>query len=217
MTKTAILTTTVLLTVACGPSTADRADIGRAITSLQTDDRVERTLGAIAAQHVIKRQSRFSLRDRIELRWWQRELQPAVPPLVKMLSDDAGLEWVDPNATAEPRITTPRKEAVPALVGLERAAVEPLIAALDDRERARRAHEVLRQITGGQGPSESASASWRSWWQQHQGEALPGERGQTGTVLTRLLTLVLVVASVVFGQRLLAARAARQRLRLRGD
>src|SRR4029450_4109040 len=50
-----------LLVSACAPSTAERADIKRAITSLQSDDRVERTLGAIAAQHVIKRQGRFSL------------------------------------------------------------------------------------------------------------------------------------------------------------
>ena len=180
-----------LLVSACAPSTAERADIRRAITSLQSEDRVERTLGAIAAQHVIKRQGRFSLLDRPELRWWQQELEPAVPLLVRMLSDDAGLEWLDPNGSNE-RTTTPRKEAVAALVGLERAAIPALIAALDDPERARRAQEVLHQITGGRGPGEPRAASWLSWWAGNQGEALPHEHGQAGKLAVRLAGFISV-------------------------
>jgi hypothetical protein len=204
-----------LLLGGCTPSTADRADIERAITTLQSADRVERALGAIAAQHVIKRQSRFNLLDRTELQWWQQELSPAIPMLINMLADDAGLEWIDPNGSTE-RTTTPRKEAVPALAGLERAAVEPLIAALDRPEVARRADGLLRQINGGQGAADARSSSWRSWWEQHRSEALPEERGRVGKLLLNLLLVLLAVGAVVFGQRMLAARWAQQRLRLKG-
>ncbi len=116
---------------AAAQSTADIADIQRALIQLGGEDRVDQALGAIAAQHVIKRQWRFNLLARTELRWWQQALQRAVPKLVHMLGDDAGLEWIDQNGMTE-QVTTPRKEATLALVGLERAAVPSLIAAMEN-------------------------------------------------------------------------------------
>ena len=58
------------------------------------------------------------------LRWWQRALEPAIPHLIQLLADDSGLEWIDGNGMTE-QVTTPRKEATLALVGLERAVGRP--------------------------------------------------------------------------------------------
>ena len=193
---------------AAAQSTADLADIQRAVVQLGGDDRVDQALGAIAAQHVIKRQWRFNLLARTEPRWWQKALLPAVPRLVHMLGDDAGLEWIDQNGMTE-QVTTPRKEASLALVGLERVAVVPLIAAMDSPRLARKSDEVLRRITGDRGPGEKTAAGWQAWWQANQDRPLPREHGQLPSVLLGLLLLAAAVTGVILLQRkLLAAKPA---------
>lgn len=198
---------------AAAQSTADLADIQRAIVQLNGEDRVDQTLGAIAAQHVIKRQWRFNLLARTKPRWWQEALAPAVPRLVHMLADDAGLEWIDQNGMTE-QVTTPRKEATLALIGLERAAVVPLIAALNNPALARKSDEVLRQITAGQGPGQATAAAWQAWWQANQGRPLPREHGKLISLLLGLLLLAAAVAGVIMLQRkLLASRPPRLSIR----
>jgi thioesterase domain-containing protein len=182
------------------------SDIRRAITSLQSDDRVQRALGAIAIQHVLKGRWRFSLLDRTHLRWWQTALQPAIPALIEMLTDDAGLEWVDQNGMTE-QVTTPRKEATLALIGLERAAVDPLIASLDRPGLTRKADQVLRRITD-DGPSTSDRASWQRWWTARQTGPLPGEHGQLWKAALALLLLAGAIALVIWRQRRIAARTS---------
>jgi hypothetical protein len=191
---------------AAAQSSADLADIQRAIVQLGGDDRVDQALGAIAAQHVIKRQWRFNLLARTEPRWWQNALAPAVPRLVHMLGDDAGLEWIDQNGMTE-QVTTPRKEATLALVGLERVAVVPLIASLEHPTLARKSDEVLRRITSDQGPGQATTAAWQAWWQANQNQPLPREHGKLPAVLLGLLLLAAAVAGVILLQRkLLASR-----------
>ncbi len=182
-----------------------QADIQRALTELQVEDRVQRTLGAIAAQHVVKGRWRFSLLDRTELRWWQRDLEPAIPHLVQLLDDDSGLEWIDGNGMTE-RVTTPRKEATLALVGLERASIGPLIAALDRPGLTRKADLVLREIVG-RGPAGADQASWRAWWQAHGSEPLPREHGQLWKAALAVLALGGGLSLVIWRQRKAAAAA----------
>jgi hypothetical protein len=192
------------VTPAAAQSTADLADIQRAVVQLSGEDRVDQALGAIAAQHVIKRQWRFNLLARTEPRWWQKALLPAVPRLVHMLGDNAGLEWIDQNGMTE-QVTTPRKEATLALVGLERVSIVPLIAAMDRPRLSRRADEVLRRITGDRGPADKTSASWQAWWQANQDRPLPREHGQLPSVFLGLVLLAAAVTGVIFLQRKLLA------------
>jgi hypothetical protein len=148
----------------------------------------------------------LNLLARTELRWWQLALAPGVPRLVQMLGDDAGLEWIDQNGMTE-QVTTPRKEAALALLGLERASIPPLIAALEHRPLTRKADEVLRRITGDIGPAEKTQAAWLAWWQAHQDDPLPREHGRLPSLAMGLMLLVLAVAGVILLQRkLLAAR-----------
>jgi hypothetical protein len=209
-----VLIASILLVVrpAAAQSTADQGDVQRALVQLLGEDRVEKAAGAIAARHVIQRQWRFNLLARTELRWWQRELLPTVRPLVEMLADDAGLEWVNDSGATE-QVTTPRKEATLALVGLERAAVEPLIAALARPELNRKADGVLRTITRG-GPPDSRLESWQGWWRAHQNEPLPRERGQLLFFVLILLLASAAVAGVFFLQRKLLATRPRRGLSL---
>jgi hypothetical protein len=208
--KVTVLVASFLLasagTGAVAQSEPASSDIRRAITSLETDDRVQRALGAIAVQHVLKSRWRFSLLDHTDLRWWQVALQPAIPRLIAMLTDDAGLEWIDQNGMTE-QVTTPRKEATLALVGLERASVAPLIAALARPELTRKADQVLRQITG-DGPPSADQKSWQSWWATRDRAALPGEQGQLWKAALAVLVLVAFVALVIWRQRRLTARAS---------
>jgi hypothetical protein len=196
---------------AAAQSTADLADIQRSLVQLNGDDRVDQALGAIAAQHVIKRQWRFNLLARTEPRWWQKALAPGVPRLVHMLADDAGLEWIDQNGMTE-QVTTPRKEATLTLVGLERVAVAPLIAALEQRRLARKADEVLRRISGHRGPAEKTAAAWQTWWQANQDAPLPREHGQLPSLALGVLLLALAVAAVILLQRKLLAQKPRPTL-----
>jgi hypothetical protein len=206
-TRAVLMLASLLLgsTPAQAQSSRVQGDIQRAITELSGEDRVQKTLGAIAAQHVIKGRWRFSLLDRTDLRWWQRALEPAIPHLIQLLVDDSGLEWVDGNGETE-QITTPRKEAALVLVGLERASVAPLIAALDRSELTRKADQVLRQIAAG-GPPGSDRASWQRWWQDHQSRPLPREQGQLWKALLALLILGGGITLVVWRQRTVAAAA----------
>ena len=153
-----------------------QADIERAITQLAGEDRVERALGAIAAQHVIQGRGASACWITPSLTWWQRSLQPAIPRLIDILADDSGLEWVDQGMTEQ--VTTPRKEAALALVGLERAAGGPLIAALDRSELTRKADQVLRQITGGAARPAPTGRAGSAGGRRTRAQPLPREHGQ---------------------------------------
>ena len=205
--RTLVLAASILVgsvTPAAAASSADVAGIQRALVQLAGEDRVDQALGAIAIQHLVKRQWRFNLLARTQLRWWQESLLPGVPRLVQMLEDDAGLEWVDQNGMTE-QVTTPRKEATLALVSLERAAVDPLIAGMEDPRLTRKADQVLRRITGDRGPNERTAAGWRAWWQANQGQPLPREHGQLLAALLGLLLVAAAVAGVILLQRKLLA------------
>jgi hypothetical protein len=149
---------------------------------------------------VIKGRWRFSLLSHTDLTWWQRDLAPAIPRLIEMLADDSGLEWIDQNGMTE-QTTTPRKEAVLVLVGLERASMAPLIAALGQRELNRKVDLVLRQITGGAGPPTSDQAAWQAWWQTHEKQPLPREHGQLWKAVLALVLLAGGVTLVIWRQR----------------
>ena len=191
--------------VLCGwagptPAAAPRSDgVPQILIKLQDESLVERTYGAIAAQHFARRQWGFSLFGQAELRPWQRALGPAVPRLVDLLAEDRGLEWVDDNGASE-KVTTPRREATWALLALERASVERLVAALDRKEMQRKADELLRRIVHG-GPAGHDRAAWQDWWSRHERQALPNERGQWWLVLLALVALSVVAALVFRRQR----------------
>jgi hypothetical protein len=211
--RRAVIFAASLLLTAAPParaqSTAALADVQRVISQVQSEDRVQKVMGAIAAQHVVKQRWRFNLLDTTRLRWWQQGLLPAIPSLVQMLADDGGLEWMDQNGNTE-QVTTPRKEALLALVALERASVAPLIAVLDRPELTRKSDEVLRRITGGAGPGDPRPASWQRWWQDNQGGPLPHEHGQLGKAALVLLLLAGAVTAAFFLQRKLATAGPRR-------
>jgi hypothetical protein len=144
---------------------------------MEDDDTVEKTYAALGAQHYARRQWGFSLFSHAEQRPWQRELAPLVPHLIDMLALDEGLEWIDQSNGATTQTTTPRQEATRALAAMERASVEPLIAALDRPKLARKADDLLRAIVRG-GPPDHDRAGWQRWWEAHRNKALPNERGQ---------------------------------------
>jgi hypothetical protein len=175
------------------------ADVDRILTNLAGETATNRTYGAIGARHFAAAQRGFSLLSRHELRPWQRDLQSGIPRLVDMLEDDRGLEWVD-DSGASSTVTTPRKEAELALVALERASVEPLIAALDRPALARKADAVLRRIVRG-GPPGADRASWQQWWAAHHEQPLPNEGGQLGIVALGVLGTAAAAALVVWLQR----------------
>jgi hypothetical protein len=200
-TRWALPAVVTLLAVAPAAAQAprERSDVERIIAGVHDEDRVQRALGAVAVQHLVRGQWNFSLFGRTSPRWWQRELAPAVPRLVDMLGDERGLEWVDGNGNTE-RVTTPRKEATLALVALERAAVGPLIDVLDRPALARKADELLRRITAA-APVSADKPGWQRWWAEHQGRPLPRERGQLGNAALVALLIAGAVALVIWQQR----------------
>jgi hypothetical protein len=151
-------------------------EIAEIATKLDDDDSVEKTYGALGAQHFARRQWGFSLFSHAELRDWQQAIAPIVPKVVELLGDDEKLEWMDTNGNSK-QTTTPRAEATHALQALERGAVDPLIAALDNPKLAAPADQVLRLIVRG-GPPAHERAAWQSWWDAHRNQPLPNERGQ---------------------------------------
>jgi hypothetical protein len=197
---------------ASAQSNPTEAEIQRILQELRSEDRVQATAAAISCQHLVRRQSTFSLFDRPELRWWQQALLPAVPPLVEMLADERGMEWVDGNGNTE-QVTTARREARLTLVALGRASIDGLIAALDRRELARKADEVLRQIVGS-GPPDARKASWERHWAERRGQALPTEQGRFLQVLLGTVLLAGAVALVFWLQRLRQRALEAKRLRL---
>jgi LPXTG-motif cell wall-anchored protein len=181
---------TILLGGALPAAAASRTpvtDIESILVKMADEDLVERTYGALAVQHFAKKQWGFTLFSHAEQRPWQRVLAPAARQLVEMLAEDGALEWIDQNGVTE-KTTTPRQEAARALLALERASVEPLIAALDRPPLARKADELLRQIVRG-GPTGHDRAAWQGWWSGHQGQALPNEHGQGWLLLLGALAL----------------------------
>jgi hypothetical protein len=190
------LLATVGTTVMAAPRDAD---VDRILTNLADETTTNKTYGAIGARHFAASQRGFPLLSRHELRPWQRDLAPAVPRLVDMLEDDRGLEWVDDSGASQ-TVTTPRKEAEHALLALERASVEPLIAALERPALARKADALLRRIVR-DGPPGADRASWQGWWSAHRDRPLPNEHGQLWLVLLALLGTAAAAALVVWWQR----------------
>jgi hypothetical protein len=184
-------------------SQAAREEAGRIVLDVQKGTRLQRTMGAIAMRHFAGRQGSFRLLGHPELRWWQAAFAPAGPRLVQMLGDDSGLEWVDGAGMPEAS-TTPHKEAAQALVSLQRAAIEPLLARLDDPRIGPRAAEVLLQIVP-TGPT--SAAAWPGWWAEHRNDLLPSEHGQLVGLTLKVLVLALGVAGVVLAQIWRARRA----------
>jgi hypothetical protein len=200
--KVPLLTLFVLATIprpAPAQSRADAEEIAQILGKLRDPELVTRTYGAVAAQHFARKQWGFALFTRASLRPWQRALAPAVAPLVEMLAEDAGLEWIDQNGNTE-QTTTPRQEATRALLALERPAIEPLIAALDRPPLARKSDELLRRIVRG-GPAEHDRAGWERWWSAHRTQPLPNEHGQWWLVALGGLLLAAVATWVFRRQR----------------
>jgi LPXTG-motif cell wall-anchored protein len=191
----------VLLLASAAPATAQRpsGDVDQILAKLADEDLVERTYGALALQHFARKQWSFALFSHTQLRPWQRALAPAMRPLVDLLGEDGGLEWIDQSGNTE-QTTTPRAEATRALLALERASVEPLIDALDRPPLHRKADELLRQIVRG-GPPGHDRAAWQRWWSEHQHQPLHNERGQWWLVVLGLVLLAAVAALVFRKQR----------------
>jgi len=192
------LLVTILLGVAAPAWAQPRTPVGdieQILVKTADEDPVERTYGALAVQHFARKQWGFTLFSHAEQRPWQRVLAPAARQLVEMLAEDGGLEWIDQNGMTE-KTTTPRQEAARALLALERAAVEPLLAALDRPPLARKAEELLRQIVRG-GPPGHDRAAWQGWWSEHQHQPLPNERGQ-GWLLVLAAGVLAGVGALVF-------------------
>jgi hypothetical protein len=178
---------------------APRGDIAEIASHLDDDDMVEKTYGALAAQHYARRNSGFNLFSVTELRDWQRAIGPQVPRIVELLGEGENLEWVDIAGNGK-QITTPRKEAGFALQALERASIEPLIAALDRPPLAPHADQLLRQIAGGGPPGHDRSA-WQGWWEGHRSVPLRNERGQWWLPAIFVSLLAAAVGVVVRMQR----------------
>jgi hypothetical protein len=177
-------------------------DIAEIATKLDDDDTVEKTYGALAAQHYARRHWGFQLFSHTDLRDWQLNLAPLVPRIVDLLAEGENLEWIDTATGSQKQITTPRKEAGMALRSMERAAVEPLLAALERPTLAPHAEQVLREIVQG-GPAEHDRTAWQRWWEIHRGEPLHNERGQW---YLPAIFLVLVVGAVAVMMRVQRAR-----------
>ena len=193
----------MLVLAGAAPAAAQQApapgDVEQILAKLGDPDLVERTYGALALQHFARRQWGFTLLSHAEERPWQRALAPGMRALVDLLGEDGGLEWIDQNGMTE-KTTTPRQEATRALLALERASVAPLIEALDRPPLARKADDLLRRIARG-GPPEHHRAGWQSWWNHHQRQPLPNERGQWWLVALGALLLAGVAALVFRRQR----------------
>ena len=191
-----VLPLTLLVLAAARPALAKPSgEIADLASKLDDDDSVERTYGALGAQHFARRQWGFALFSHAGLRDWQQAIAPQVPKVVALLADDEKLEWMDTNGNTK-QTTTPRAEATRALQALERAAVEPLIARLDDPKIAGPGDQVLRLVVRG-GPPEHDRAGWQRWWQAHHREPLPNERGQWWLPAI-FLVLVAGVAALAF-------------------
>jgi hypothetical protein len=193
-----------LLGVLAGAAMAAEGDVDRILTNLADDAATNRAYGAIGARHFAASQRGFSLLSHHELRPWQQALSTGIPRLVDMLEDDRGLEWVDDNGASQ-TVTTPRKEAERALLALERASVEPLIAALDRPALAHKADDLLRRIVRG-GPPGTGRGTWQQWWAAHRDRPLPNERGQLGVVILSVLGTA-AAAGVVFWRQRAAKRS----------
>jgi hypothetical protein len=174
-------------------------EIAELATKLDDDDMVEKTYGALGAQHYARQHWGFSFFSHTELRDWQLTIAPLVPRIVDLLAEGENLEWVDTNGNSK-QITTPRKEASMALRALERASIEPLLAALERPKLAAPADQVLRDIVRG-GPPEHDRAAWQRWWDAHRGEPLHNERGQWWLPTIFLALIAGAVALVLRVQR----------------
>jgi hypothetical protein len=201
--RTAILLPlTLIVSMPLRAEARPSGDIAEIASKLDDDDTVEKTYGVLAAQHYARRHWGFQLFSDTELRDWQLNLAPLVPKIVDLLAEGENLEWVDSTTGNQTQITTPRKEAGRALQAMERAAVEPLMAALDRPQLAPHADDVLRRIVRG-GPPEHDRAGWQRWWGAHRNEPLHNERGQWWLPT---IFLVLVAGAVAFVLRVQRAR-----------
>jgi LPXTG-motif cell wall-anchored protein len=187
--RTAILLSlTLLVWMPLRAEARPTGDIAEIASKLDDDDTVEKTYAALSAQHYARRHWGFQFFSHTELRDWQLNLAPLIPKIVELLAEGEKLEWVDATTGNQTQVTTPRKEAGLALLAIERASVEPLLAALDSPKVAPHADEVLRRIVRG-GPPEHDHASWRRWWDAHRTEPLHNERGQWWLLALGLVAL----------------------------
>jgi hypothetical protein len=176
-----------------------QGEIAEIASKLDDDDMVEKTYAALGLQHYARLHWGFQFFSDTELRDWQLNAAPLVPKVVELLGEGENLEWVDTAGNSK-QITTPRKEAAHALQAVERAAIDPLLAALDRPKLAPHAEEVLRQIVRG-GPPEHDRASWQRWWEVHRKTPLHNERGQWWLPGIFLLLVAGAVAVVLRLQR----------------
>jgi hypothetical protein len=174
-----------LCLMVASPARADEAQ--EILAKLRDPDLVVKTYGAIAVEHYVRARWHQPFFDQPRLRPWQLALADGTPLLVEMLAEDRGLEWIDESGNSE-KTTTPRRHATVALLALERASIEPLIAALDRKPLAHKSDDLLRRIVKG-GPASSDRQSWSTWWSAHAGQALPNERGRWWLVLVALLAV----------------------------
>jgi hypothetical protein len=179
------------------PASADEAQ--EILAKLRDPDLVVKTYGAIAVEHYARAHWHQPLFDDPGPHPWQLALAEAPALLVEMLAEDRGLEWIDESGNSE-KTTTPRRHATVALLALERASVEPLIAALDRKPLAHKSDDVLRRIVRG-GPTASDRQSWSAWWSAHRGRALPNERGRWWLVPLALLAIAAAAALAWLYQR----------------
>jgi hypothetical protein len=175
-------------------------EIAEIASKLDDDDTVEKAYGAMGAQHYARQQWGFTLFDHPALHDWQLAIAPVIPRIVDLLAIGEDLEWTDTNGNSKQQVTSPRREATRALVALERASVDPLLAALDRPAVAAPAEAALRQIVRG-GPPEHDRASWQRWWDAHRSEPLHNERGQWWLPAIFLALLGGAVAVVMRAQR----------------
>jgi hypothetical protein len=189
----------VLLTVLVTTTAVAADDAQEILTKLRDPDLVVKTYGAIGVEHYVRAHWHQPLFDQPRLHPWQVALADAPPILVEMLAEDRGLEWIDESGNSE-KTTTPRRHATVALLALERASIEPLIAVLDRKPLAHKADAVLRRIVKG-GPPGADRASWSAWWAAHGREALPNERGRWWMGLVALALMAVTAALVYLVQR----------------
>ena len=198
----------LLATRASADTLQDEIDL--ALGELRADDRVLQVYGALGVQRIAREQWGLELVDRPTLRSWQKAMVPCAEALVVLLGDDDPLQWVD--ATSDKPVvdhaTTPRREAERALLALERASVEPLIAALDGPKLAPHADGILRRITGG-GPGETTRKAWQTWWSTNASAPLRNEHGHWGVVTAIAMATIAGVVLAGFWLRRTAARPSR--------
>lgn len=204
----------VAAALALGPTDARadsfERDVAAALDRLRAEDRVANAYGAMAVQRIARDQWGFALFDSPTLRPWQVAMVPCAQALIPLLLDDDPLQWVDgaSDKVVAPEPTTLRAEATRALGALERASIEPLIAALENPRARPYADATLQRITGAR-PESTTRASWQAWWTANASRPLRNEHGRWGLAAGVLAVVVAGTAGVGAWLRRAAARPKR--------